>query len=546
MICWTGLVIELGRTTQPVINTDGNMPTNKILLLAIILLSKNIIAQETITINAGVNDGAFKNYIGFLHGETNLETSPTALTLVKKLKPRFWRNSDWFQTQKLACSLSINTTLVISDFYANYKGGYSNAKPWHNWAEYETFVTTLVKKYNNEGLAPTYWDVWNEPNDALYWSGNLSQLIECFKRTRLIINTIDPSIKIVGPSINSYNGAGLEYILDSLASSGIRLNAVSWHEFGLPDSLSNHTTDFRNRSLLNPLWANPEIHINEYSPQQTNQIPAYRLAWLYHLEQNNVNWANTACWNNFDGITNWSNCNIGLNGLFWHDEQSPLPAYWVNRAYAEMQTGERIFCDRSDAKTLALSSKTDSLKEMMVLVGRYYSIDNGTFLPNDIGKDSSDVLITINNYPYLTNGTIPLLIQKIPKGNINYQNLPLSFPITVFVGKADVMESIINLTVSNFLDGDVYCLYLNSSNVLGINETREQNDFNIFPNPGSTNITIETTEDVNNKLQITNSMGILVKEETLNGNRVTINIADIPSGLYFIQVGNKTKKVIIK
>ena len=163
------------------------MRINKIILIGIIILNKSIFAQETITINAGTDSGAFKNFTGFLHGETNLNSKPIALDLVNKLKPKFWRNSDWHQTQKLADSLSVNTTLVISDFYANFKGGYANAKPWLNWTEYETFVTTLVTNYNTAGLAPNYWDIWNEPNDISYWSGTLSQLIECFKRTRFII-----------------------------------------------------------------------------------------------------------------------------------------------------------------------------------------------------------------------------------------------------------------------------------------------------------------------------------------------------------------------
>ena len=515
----------------------------KIILLGMILLNKNIVAQETISINAGTDNGVFKNYIGFLHGETNLNMKPIALDLVKKLKPKFWRNSDWHQTQKLADSLLINSSLVISDFYANFKGGYANAKPWLNWSEYETFVSSLVTNYNAAGLAPNYWDIWNEPNDISYWSGDLSQLIECFKRTRLVINAINPAIKLVGPSTNSYDGAGIESILDSLAFYGIKLDAVSWHEFGLPDSLTNHTNNFKGRVLLNPLWGNPEIHINEYSPQQTNQIPAFRLAWLYYLEQNNVNWANTACWNNFDGITNWSNCEVGLNGLFWHDEQSPLPAYWITRAYAEMLDGKKIFCTHSAPKTLALASKTNSLQEMRILVGRFYSIDNGTFLPGDIGKDSSNVSITVNNYPYIANGNVALTIQKIPKGNLVFQNSPMISPITFFTGTTNVTSGVINITITNFRDGDVYYVTMNSTSI-GIEETTLENDFRIYPNPSSSSITIIAKEAIKENLVIENALGQRMQTQRINGNRVDLNIEDLPIGIYFIKVGSVTKKII--
>jgi len=520
------------------------MKIYKFLLIGIIILNKSTFAQETITIDAASDSGAFKNFTGFLHGETNLNSKPIALDLVGKLKPNFWRNSDWYQTQKLADSLSVNSTLVISDFYANFKGGYANAKPWLNWAEYESFVATLVTTYINLGLAPNYWDIWNEPNDLLYWSGSLSQLIECFKRTSDVINNINPSIKLVGPSINSYDGAGIEYILDALASYGVTLDAVSWHEFGLPDSLPNHTNNFKNRVLLNPLWGNPEIHINEYSPQQTNQIPAYRLGWLYYLEQNNVDWANTACWNNFDGITNWSNCMVGLNGLFWHDEQSPLPAYWVTRAYAEMLNGKKIFCNHSEAKTLALSSKINSLQEMRILIGRFYSIDSGIFLPGDVGKDSSNVSITVINYPYLTNGSIPLIIQQIPKGNLVFQNSPLPSPITYYTGNVNVAGGVINITLPNFKDGDVYYVYLNSTNIIGTNETSFENNFSIYPNPTSSTITIKTKETIKENLEILNAIGQSMRTEYLNGENFVIDLENLPSGLYFIKVGGMCKKII--
>ncbi|MBK7309865.1 MAG: T9SS type A sorting domain-containing protein [Sphingobacteriaceae bacterium] len=522
------------------------MKINKIILIGVLIFNKIIFAQETIAIDAGTDSGVFKNYTGFLHGETNLNAKPIALDLVKKLRPNFWRNSDWYQTQKLADSLSVNTTLVVSDFYANFKGGYANAKPWLNWTEYETFVNTLVTNYIAAGLSPNYWDIWNKPNDISYWSGTLTQLVECFKRTRLVVNSINPTIKLIGPSINSYDGAGIEYILDSLASHGVTLNGVSWHEFGLPDSLTNHTNNFKSRLLLNLSWGTPEIHINEYSPQQTNQIPAYRLAWLYYLEQNNITWANTACWNNFDGITNWSNCNVGLNGLFWHDEQSPLPAYWITRAYAEMQNGKRIFCTNSDPKTLALSSKTNSLQEMRVLVGRYYSIDNGTFLPGDVGKDSSNVSITIINYPYLTIGSVPLVIQKIPKGNLIFQNSPLNSPITVFNGTTNVTGGSINITLPNFRDGDVYYAYLNSTSIIGIQENISKNDLSVFPNPASSFIHINSETLITN-IQLVNVLGDVVLKEFNTDGIKTIDVSSLKAGVYFLKCDERfIEKIIIQ
>lgn len=502
------------------------------------LLCGNVFAQETIIINAGLDSGKFKNYTGFLHGITNLDANPIGLDLVMKLEPNHWRNANWNNTQNLADSLNISTTLVISDFYSDFKGGYANAKPWLDWAEYESFVDTLMDISISSGIAPQYWDIWNEPENSMFWTGTLNQLIECFIRTRNVVSAIDPSIKLVGPSLGQYSAIFLEFVLDSLAVNGVFLDGVSWHEFGLPDSMGSHVSDFKNKILMNPQWGNPEIHINEYSASTTQQIPAYRLGWLYHFEKSNIQWANTACWDNhFDGNTLWSGCTYGLNGLLWYDEQSPLPVYWVQRAYAEMISGDRLFCDHSDEKTLALSCKFDSLQEMRILVGRYYSIYNGQYLPTDIGKDSSDVIITVNNYPFNSNGTIPLVIERIPKGDSIFQNSPLFSPTTVFSGTTSVSSGTISITINGFMDGDVYYIYLNSQNTLSAeNNAFSDNDLSVYPNPFSFSTTLQTDRYLQDaSLVLYNSLGEQVKRiQNLSGQSIDLYRDNSPSGIYLI------------
>jgi len=519
----------------------------KSLFYWMVIIQTSVFSQETIAIDADSNSGSFHHYIGFLHGQTNLATLPNGLDLVQQLKPKFWRNANWNNTQLLADTLHVNTELVISDFYADFKGGYVNAKPWLNWSEYENFVDTLVDQFLAAGAAPTYWDLWNEPNSTVYWTGNIDQFVECVIRTTTILSSIDTTLKLVAPSLGFYSGSFFEVLLDTLALNGIMLDAISWHEFGLPDSLNNHVLDFRNRLMANPQWGNLEVQINEYSPQETHQIPAYKLGWLYHLEQTNVDWANMACWDNlFDGTTNWSGCGYGLNGLFSFDEQTPLPAYWVHRAYAEMTAGDKLLCTGSDAKTLALSSRMDASQEMRILTGRYYSTYNGTYLPGDNGKDSADVTLTISNYPYLSNGTIPLVIQRIPKGDSIDQHMPLQTPITIYDGTATVVSGSIQLVFDDFLDGDVYYIYLNSDTILGLQEKMQSGmEFSLFPNPSSNELVITTANTNGNKtLELMNCVGQFVKEIALNGSTVIIHVTDLPTGIYFLKLGNSIQRFV--
>jgi hypothetical protein len=82
-----------------------------------------------------------------------------------------------------------------------------------------------------------------------------------------------------------------------------------------------------------------------------------------------------------------------------------------------------------------------------------------------------------------------------------------------------------------------------------VNETVEvSNSFNIYPNPANDFINIEINDNHNGNFNISiyNSLGIKVMETS---NENTINIEDLPSGMYFINVTtenlNKTKKIII-
>ena len=85
------------------------------------------------------------------------------------------------------------------------------------------------------------------------------------------------------------------------------------------------------------------------------------------------------------------------------------------------------------------------------------------------------------------------------------------------------------------------------SNFTSIEEVEDKN-IRIYPNPTNDFINIEINDNHNGNFNISiyNSLGIKVMETS---NESTINIEDLPSGMYFINVTtenlNKTKKIII-
>jgi hypothetical protein len=68
-------------------------------------------------------------------------------------------------------------------------------------------------------------------------------------------------------------------------------------------------------------------------------------------------------------------------------------------------------------------------------------------------------------------------------------------------------------------------------------------DFQFYPNPAQDHLFVQFEKTNNRSVKLLNSMGQLVHQETMKESGI-INISSINSGIYFIQVGNSTKKFV--
>ncbi len=86
----------------------------------------------------------------------------------------------------------------------------------------------------------------------------------------------------------------------------------------------------------------------------------------------------------------------------------------------------------------------------------------------------------------------------------------------------------------------------------GVKQSTAFENLNFYPNPASTNGTIEVVLNENSKMEVAilNSVGQSVYSSALNGNvgsnKIEINLRDLSSGLYFYQVKMENGKAITK
>lgn len=75
--------------------------------------------------------------------------------------------------------------------------------------------------------------------------------------------------------------------------------------------------------------------------------------------------------------------------------------------------------------------------------------------------------------------------------------------------------------------------------------TAENNAVKIYPNPAKNQITISGLEQPTD-IQIVNTLGQVLKRINHATDAITINVADMPKGIYFVKVGNCVRKIALK
>ncbi|MBI4931409.1 MAG: T9SS type A sorting domain-containing protein [Bacteroidetes bacterium] len=85
--------------------------------------------------------------------------------------------------------------------------------------------------------------------------------------------------------------------------------------------------------------------------------------------------------------------------------------------------------------------------------------------------------------------------------------------------------------------------------LVGIVESTNTNNINIYPNPSSGTFTIETTEQ-ESELIILNTLGEIILSQKIQNGKTEIDLSNQPNGIYFLHLtsenGTTTKKLSIQ
>lgn len=421
---------------------------------------------QTIVIHAERSLGVSQLRQGFVHGisyEKGRDYSKT-IALISALRPMTWRLSSWanvydFVVGEAKLPQTLGTVIVfnIQDLF-NIRYGYdvrirliclptrkncfsSYDKFRKSWLE---VVNAAIRTYAEKNLTIDYVDVFAEPD---YGSGKLGitpeQLGDIFKSTHDIVRQYHPNARIVAPSLSAFRAQFLKRFLVFVAENNLRLDALSWHEFEGPIIVPSHVSEIQQFIRTQPKLCNakcPEIHINEYEPEDQHFIPGYGVGWLYYLEKAGVDQANRACWDLPKGE---STCWAGFDGLLSQDNVTPRPLYWVYKAYADMN-GSRVSSETSLPQTVALASTDGSTGEIRILAGKFGQQGESGRVAIEVKGIRNDISSVIAE------------MTQIPNVDKGMQLLPVPRPPVRDAIRVE--EGSFSIVIPKFRDGEAYSI----------------------------------------------------------------------------------------
>ena len=113
-----------------------------------------------------------------------------------------------------------------------WKGNISPPKDHDKWsALIEALVKHWTARYGEEEVKQWYFEVWNEPNLDLFFSGTQADYFKLYERTARAVKSVSPAYRVGGPAT-----AGRGWIsetIDFAAKNKVPLDFITTHDYGV-------------------------------------------------------------------------------------------------------------------------------------------------------------------------------------------------------------------------------------------------------------------------------------------------------------------------
>jgi xylan 1,4-beta-xylosidase len=113
----------------------------------------------------------------------------------------------------------------------DYRGIISPPRDLGRWRDLvESFVRHLVGRYGRDEVATWMFEVWNEPNLQLFWTGSEADYFDLYDASAAAVKAVDRAFRVGGPSTSAVGW--VDDLLGHARQHGVAVDFVSTHTYG--------------------------------------------------------------------------------------------------------------------------------------------------------------------------------------------------------------------------------------------------------------------------------------------------------------------------
>jgi xylan 1,4-beta-xylosidase len=134
----------------------------------------------------------------------------------------------------------------------DYAGIISPARDDDEWAALvRDLVRHLIERFGRDEVRRWPFEVWNEPNLGLFWSGTQSDYLRLYEVTARTVKAVDPALRVGGPATAA--AGWIDDLLEFCRSRDVPIDFVTTHTYGMAPLDLRPILERYGRSDL-PLW----------------------------------------------------------------------------------------------------------------------------------------------------------------------------------------------------------------------------------------------------------------------------------------------------
>lgn len=112
-----------------------------------------------------------------------------------------------------------------------YRGIISPPRDWSEWRQVvQSLVEHLVARYGLDEVRQWPFEVWNEPNLEVFWTGSRDDYLRLYDESAAAVKAVDPKLRVGGPSTAA--AEWIETLTAHAEQDGVALDFVTSHTYG--------------------------------------------------------------------------------------------------------------------------------------------------------------------------------------------------------------------------------------------------------------------------------------------------------------------------